>query len=66
MQILIKRINETEPTILLNDVYMVFESSGELEGEEASIQFYTMDKDGFSDVISIEKSDLEYFRKVGK
>lgn len=63
MQILIKKIDETEPTIVLNDVYMIFEEK--MDYEEDTIVFYTMSEDGQQSIIPIEKRNLEYFRKVG-
>ena len=59
MQILIKKIDETEPTILLNDVYMIFEND-----TEQTITF-SINKDVFFDDVTYDKSIIEYFRKVG-
>lgn len=63
MQILIKRINEAEPSIVLNDVYMIFEDK--IDHEEETIIFYTMNDVCEQSIITIKKKDLEYFRKVG-
>ena len=59
MQILIKQINETEPTTILNDVYMIFEND-----KDDTIAF-RINKDEFFDDVIYEKSIIEYFRKVG-
>lgn len=59
MQILIKKINETEPTTVLNDVYMIFENN-----KDDTITF-SINKDEFFDDVIYEKSIIEYFRKVG-
>lgn len=58
MQILIKKINETEPTTVLNDVFMIYEDSEKIE--------FHFDG-GILDnkVATISKAELEYFRKVG-
>ena len=63
MQILIKKINETEPSIVLNDVYMIFEDK--IDYEEEIIIFYMMDNSCKQSIATIKKKDLEYFRKVG-
>ena len=63
MQILIKKINEAEPTTVLNNVYMIFENK--LDYEEDAIDFYTMDKEGAQSILTITKKELAYFRKVG-
>lgn len=62
MQILIKKIDEAEPTIVLNDVYMIY------EGGDKSIDFYVMHTDvkpggTLAEIINME--GVEYFRKVG-
>ena len=59
MQILIKKINETEPATVLNDVYMIFENN-----KDDTITF-SINKDDFFDDVTYEKSIIEYFRKVG-
>lgn len=59
MQILIKKTDETEPTIVLNDVYMIFENE-----TESTITF-RINKDVFFDDVTYDKSIIEYFRKVG-
>lgn len=59
MQIMIKKIDETEPTIILNDVYMIFEND-----TEQTITF-SINKDDFFDDVIYDKSIVEYFRKVG-
>lgn len=59
MQILIKKIDEAEPTTVLNDVYMIFENE-----KEDKITF-SINKDEFFDDVTYDKSIIEYFRKVG-
>lgn len=64
MQILIKKIDEAEPTTVLNDVFMILEDK--IDYEEETIIFYTMDNNSCEQtIIAIKKKDLEYFRKVG-
>ena len=63
MQILIKKINEVEPSIVLNDVYMIFEDK--IDYEEETVIFYTMNDACEQSILTIKKKDLEYFRKVG-
>ena len=59
MQILIKKIDESEPTIVLNDVYMIFENN------KVDTITFSINKDKFFDDVIYEKSIIEYFRKVG-
>lgn len=59
MQILIKKINESEPTIVLNNVYDIFENN--IDGTFT----FNINKGDFFDEVSYDKSIIEYFRKVG-
>ena len=58
MQIMIKKIDETEPTTVLNDVYMIFENN-----TNNTITF-SINKDEFFDDVIYDKNIIEYFRKV--
>lgn len=59
MQILIKKINEVEPTIVLNDVFMIYED------DCGNIEFHFAGGILDNEITIISKADLEYFRKVG-
>ena len=59
MQILIKKIDETEPTTILNDVHHITESV-----KDNTITF-SLNKDLPFNVFVYDKSKIEYFRKVG-
>lgn len=59
MQILIKKIKESDPSTVLNDVYMIFEND-----TDDTITF-SINKGEFFDDVTYDQSIIEYFRKVG-